>query len=357
MSQVLFSEMKFPTRGINKTSSGQYSTAALELDKLAAMSSELSDDQCRLLDVIFEHRQLDKLCSTYVDALPQMVNPETGRVHTSFSQTGAVTGRMSSSNPNLQNIPIRTDVGREIRRAFVAPPGWLLVSADYSQVELRILAHVVQEPALLDAFRADQDIHIVTAARLFGIPIEQVDKAQRNLAKTINYATIYGVSAFGISARTDLDTKQAGRFIEQYFQLYPQIKQYIAETIAKATQEGYVETQLGRKRFFPELKDGRLPYTHRQAIERAAINAPIQGTAADIMKIAMIRLYDSLKQGGYRTRMLLQVHDELVLEMPPEERAEVVPLICEIMQSAFPLDVPLEVEVEVGPNWYDLEPA
>lgn len=357
MSNVLFGEMKFPTRGINKTSSGQYSTAVLELDKLAAMSSELSADQRRLLEVIFEQRQLDKLCSTYIDALPQMVNPETGRVHTSFSQTGAVTGRMSSSNPNLQNIPIRTEVGREIRRAFVAQPGWLLVSADYSQVELRILAHVVQEPALLDAFRADQDIHIVTAARLFGIPLEQVDKAQRNLAKTINYAIIYGVSAFGISARTELDNKQAGRFIEQYFQTYPKIKQYITDTIAKATQEGYVETLLGRKRFFPELKDGRLPFTQRQAIERAAINAPIQGSSADIMKIAMIRLHDRLKAGGYRTRMLLQVHDELVLEMPPEERGEVVPLICETMESAYALDVPLGVEVEVGPNWYDLEPA
>ena len=357
MSQVLFGEMKFPTRNISKTSSGQYSTAVMELEKLAAQSSELSADQRRLLEVIFEHRQLDKLCSTYVDALPTMVNPETGRVHTSFSQTGAVTGRMSSSNPNLQNIPIRTELGREIRRAFVAQPGWLLVSADYSQVELRILAHVVQEPALLEAFRADQDIHVVTAARIFGIPLEQVDKAQRNLAKTINYATIYGVSAFGISARTDLDTKQAGQFIEQYFQTYPQVKRYIGETIAMATREGYVQTLLGRKRFFPELKDGRLPYAQRQAVERAAINAPIQGTAADIMKIAMIRLHERLKAGGYAARMLLQVHDELVLEMPPEERATVVPLLCETMETAYPLDVPLEVEVEIGPNWYDLEPA
>jgi DNA polymerase-1 len=357
MSQVLFGEMGFPTRGISKTSSGQYSTAVFELEKLMAMRSELSAAQQRLLAIIFEQRQLEKLRGTYVDALPTQVNPKTGRIHTNFNQAGSSTGRLSSSDPNLQNIPIRTELGREIRRAFVAPPGWLLISADYSQVELRILAHVVQEKALLDAFRADQDIHAATAARLYGVPIEAVDRAQRGLAKTINYATIYGVSAFGISARTDMDPKEAGRFLEQYFVTYPKIKQYIADTIALATKEGYVQTLLGRKRFFPELKDGRLPFNQRQAVERAAINAPIQGTAADIMKIAMLRLHQRLKEGGYQARMLLQVHDELVVETPEAERNEVVALVCEVMESAYQLDVPLQVDIEIGPNWYDQEPA
>jgi DNA polymerase-1 len=349
--------MGFPTRGISKTSSGQYSTAVFELEKLMAMRSELSAAQQRLLAIIFEQRQLEKLRGTYVDALPTQVNPKTGRIHTNFNQAGSSTGRLSSSDPNLQNIPIRTELGREIRRAFVAPPGWLLISADYSQVELRILAHVVQEKALLDAFQADQDIHAATAARLYGVPIEAVDRAQRGLAKTINYATIYGVSAFGISARTDMDPKQAGRFLDQYFVTYPKIKQYIADTIALASKEGYVQTLLGRKRFFPELKEGRLPFNQRQAVERAAINAPIQGTAADIMKIAMLRLHQRLKEGGYQARMLLQVHDELVVETPEAERNEVVALVCEVMESAYQLDVPLQVDIEIGPNWYDQEPA
>jgi DNA polymerase I len=357
MSQVLFGEMGFPTRGITKTSSGQYSTAVGELEKLAAMSAELSADQQRLLEIIFEQRQLEKLRGTYVDALPNQVNPETGRIHTNYNQTGSSTGRLSSSNPNLQNIPIRTELGREIRRAFVAPPGWLLISADYSQVELRILAHVAQEEALIEAFRADQDIHVATAARLFGVPIEAVNRDQRGLAKTINFATIYGSSAFGISVRTDMDTKQAGQFMEQYFQTYPKIRDYIGKTTAQLHAEGYVQTLLGRKRFFPELKESRLPYNQRSAVERAAINAPIQGTAADIMKIAMIRLHERLKVGGYQARMLLQVHDELVLELPPEEKDEVVALVREVMCDAYELDAPLKVDVEGGPNWYDLGPV
>jgi DNA polymerase-1 len=239
----------------------------------------------------------------------------------------------------------------------VAPPGSLLISADYSQVELRLLAHVAQEPTLLEAFRANQDIHVATASRLFGVPISQVTKDQRGLAKTINFATIYGSSAFGISSRTELDPKEAQKFLDQYFVTYPKIKDYIARTIAFANQEGYVQTLLGRKRYFPELRDGRLPFNQRQAAERAAINAPIQGTAADIMKLAMIRLHERLQQGHFRTRMLLQVHDELVLEVPEDERATIVPLVCEVMESAYQLEVPLKVDVEIGPNWYDLKPA
>jgi DNA polymerase-1 len=357
MSQVLFHEMGFPTRGISKTSSGQYSTAVFELEKLLAQRSELSSDQTRLIELIFEQRQLEKLRGTYVDALPTQVNAQTGRVHTNFNQTGSSTGRLSSSDPNLQNIPIRTEVGREIRRAFVARPGWRLISADYSQVELRILAHVAQEAALIEAFRADQDIHAATAARLFGVAIDKVARQQRNLAKTINFATIYGSSAFGISARTDMDPKQAGRFMEQYFQSYPKIRDYIEKTTAQLYADGCVQTLLGRKRYFPEVKEGRLPFNQRSAIERQAINAPIQGTAADIMKLAMIRLHAALGEGGYQARMLLQVHDELVLEAPPAELNTLVPLICDVMAGAYQLDVPLKVDVEAGPNWYDLEPT
>ncbi|HHY58648.1 MAG TPA: DNA polymerase I [Chloroflexi bacterium] len=357
LSQVLFDELGFPTRGLKKTASGHYSTAVDTLEALAAYGDELSTAQQRVLEIILEQRQLEKLRSTYIDALPALVNPQTGRLHTSFSQTGAVTGRLSSSNPNLQNIPIRTDIGREIRRAIVAPPGWQLISADYSQVELRVLAHMANEAALIEAFRADQDIHAVTAAKLFGVPIEEVTRTQRGLGKTINFATIYGVSEFGLSSRTELTREQARQFLDQYFQSYPRIRSFLDRTLAQARETGYVQTLLGRKRFFPELQSGRLPFNQRAAVERAAINAPIQGTAADIMKIAMIRLHARLQTGGYRTRLLLQVHDELVLETPPEEQDAAVALVRDTMSTAYALIVPLKVDVEVGPNWRDLKSA
>jgi DNA polymerase-1 len=357
LSQILFEELRFPTRGLKKTASGHYSTAADVLDGLALLGEELSSEQRRAIDLILEHRQLEKLRGTYVDSLPALVNPETGRVHTSFSQTGAVTGRLSSSNPNLQNIPIRTEIGREIRRAIIAPPGWSLISADYSQVELRILADVADEELLIEAFLADQDIHAVTGARLFNVPLEQVTRAQRGLGKTINFATIYGVSAFGLSSRTELTPEQARQFLEQYFRTYPRIREYIEVTLTQAREHGYVETLLGRKRFFPELKNPSLPYNQRQAVERQAINAPIQGTAADIMKIAMISLHGRLQAGGYQARLLLQVHDELVLECPHEEVETITALVRDCMQSAYSLRVPLKVDVEIGPNWRDLEPV
>jgi DNA polymerase-1 len=357
LSQVLFEEMGFPTRGLKKTASGHYSTAVDTLEALAAYGDELSTAQQRVIEIILEQRQLEKLRGTYIDALPALVNPETGRVHTSFSQTGAVTGRLSSSNPNLQNIPIRTEIGREIRRALIAPAGWQLISADYSQVELRVLAHMAQEPLLIESFLADQDIHAVTAAKLFGVPIGEVDRSQRGLGKTINFATIYGVSEFGLSSRTELTREQARQFLEQYFQTYPRIRSFLDQTLEEARERGYVQTLLGRKRFFPELQSGRLPYNQRTAIERAAINAPIQGTAADIMKIAMIRLHEQLLRGGYRTRLLLQVHDELVLETPHDELNSIVTLVRETMSNAYPLAAPLKVDVEVGPNWRDLTDA
>jgi DNA polymerase-1 len=264
---------------------------------------------------------------------------------------------MSSSNPNLQNIPIRTDLGREIRRAFIAPPGWKLLSADYSQVELRILAHVTGEKGLVDAFLADQDIHAATAARLFNVQVSEVTRAQRSLGKTINFATIYGVSEFGLSSRTELNRQEARQFLDQYFETYPKVRDYIAKTLRQANELGYVETLLGRRRFFPELLNARLPYNQRMGIERMAINTPIQGTAADIMKMAMINLHSKLKGGDYRSSMLLQVHDELVLEVPDEEIDEMVELVCDVMQSAYTMTVPLKVDAEVGPDWFDQEPA
>jgi DNA polymerase-1 len=356
LSGVLFDRMGFPTKGMKKTKSGFYSTAAGELDKLAAQPRNLSADQVSVLDLILEQRQLEKLRGTYVDALPSLVNPQTGRLHTSFNQTGASTGRLSSSDPNLQNIPIRTELGREIRKAFVAPDSWQLIAADYSQVELRVLAHMTGEAGLVQAFQEDQDIHAVTAARLFGVPLEGVTYEQRGLGKTINFATIYGVSAYGLSSRTEMDPTEAQHFLDQYFATYPKVRRYIEDTIQKTQEEGYVETLLGRKRFFPELLSGsRVPYNQRQGQERAAINAPIQGTAADIIKIAMIRLHRRLKEAGLSARMLLQVHDELVLEAPDQEVAQTVALLREEMENAYALTVPLRVDVEVGPNWFDME--
>ena len=354
LSSVMFTEMGFPEKGLKKTRSGFVSTAAGELEKLKASAEELSPVQKTFLDLLFEQRQSEKLRGTYVDALGELVNESTGRLHTSYNQTGSSTGRLSSSNPNLQNIPIRTQQGREIRKAFEAAEGSVLLAADYSQVELRILAHIVKEEPLLDAFRQGQDIHAVTASRLFDVPLDQVSYEQRGLGKTINFATIYGVSAFGLSNRTTMGPAEAQEFLEQYFSTYPKVRQYIDDTIRSAGELGYVETLAGRRRNFGELKQ-RLPFNQRQALERQAINAPIQGTAADITKLAMSNLHHRLQSMGLRAKMLLQVHDELVLEVPHEELETVSVLVREVMESAFDLDVPLQVDIEAGPNWYDME--
>ena len=354
LSSVMFKEMGFPDKGLKKTKSGFVSTAAGELEKLKASSEDLTPEQNTFLDLLFEQRQSEKLRGTYVDALGELVNESTGRLHTSYNQTGSSTGRLSSSNPNLQNIPIRTEQGREIRKAFEAAEGSVLLAADYSQVELRILAHIVREEPLLDAFRQGQDIHAVTASRLFDVPLDQVSYEQRGLGKTINFATIYGVSAFGLSSRTTMGPVEAQEFLEQYFTTYPKVRQYIDDTIRSAGELGYVETLAGRRRNFDELKQ-RLPFNQRQALERQAINAPIQGTAADITKLAMSNLYNRLQSLGLRAKMLLQVHDELVLEVPHEELEPVAVLVREVMESAFDLDVPLQVDIEAGPNWYDME--
>jgi DNA polymerase-1 len=349
LSEVLFDEMRLPKQGVRKTTHG-YSTA---VDVLNLFKKDYP-----IVGLILEHRQIAKLKSTYVDTLPELINPRTGRVHTSYNQAGAVTGRLSSSNPNLQNIPIRTELGRQVRKGFVAQDGWVFLAADYSQIELRVLAHVSQDAELLDAFHRDQDVHARTAAAVYGIPIDQVTKDQRGIAKTVNFGLIYGQSAFGLSQQTDLNYDEAERFIDTYFARYPGVKGWLDKTRNVAHSQGYVETLLGRRRYFPELKGTDVLRAYagaRAAAARQAINAPIQGTAADILKIAMIRLDEQLAEKGYRARMVLQVHDEVVLEVPKDEVEQVVAMTRTVMEDAYPLSVPLKVDVEVGENWFDMQ--
>ncbi len=348
LSEVLFGVLKLapPNKG-KKTSSGHYSTAAGVLDELSG--------QHPVVDMILEYRELSKLKSTYVDALPLQIHPEDGRVHTSFSQTTAVTGRLSSSDPNLQNIPTRTDLGRRVRRGFVADPGNVLVSLDYSQIELRIVAHMAGDKAMLNAFRAGQDIHATTAAAIYGVPLDKVTKEMRRHSKAINFGLIYGMSAFGLTRTTELTLSESQDFVEAYFKQFPGVKKYLDGIRKEATQEGYVETMLGRRRYFPNLKSS-LNQVLRNREEREAINAPIQGTAADIMKIAMIKIPPALAQAGLRGKMLLQVHDELVVECPRAELKEVVGVVRDVMENAFKLDIPLSTEARWGLNWDELKP-
>ncbi|MBN1136958.1 MAG: DNA polymerase I [Anaerolineae bacterium] len=349
LSVTLFNELGLALPWMRKGKSGYYSTAADVLEKLRGSHV--------VVDLILEHRQLTKLKGTYIDALPALINPRTGRLHTSYNQAGTTTGRVSSSNPNLQNIPIRTDVGREIRRAFMAEKGCLLLAADYSQVELRILAHISGDPAMLAAFARGEDIHASTAAAIYHVPLDQVTPAQRRVAKMTNFAISYGVTGYGLAERTGLTQEEGDAFIQTYFQTYPRIKDYLEKTRRLAQQEGYVETLLGRRRYFPEMSpDAGAPATVYQAAYRAAINAPIQGTAADILKVAMNRLWRALRARRLRSRMILQVHDELVLEAPEEELDEVIPLVVDTMEGAYQLDAPLKVDVKVGRDWLDQSP-
>jgi len=307
-----------------------------------------------MVDYLLEYRQLAKLKSTYVDGLLALVDPVSGRVHTSFNQTVASSGRLSSSNPNLQNIPIRTEVGRQIRRAFIADPSYVLLTADYSQFELRILAHITHEPRLVEAFSKDEDIHTIIAATLFNISVAGVTKDQRRLAKTVVYATLYGQSAFGLANITGMSNSEAAAFIKHYHETFPRVKSYIDSTLHQARTQGYVNTLFGRKRFLPDLLS--LPTNERQAVEREAINMPIQGANADLIKIAMIRLQHSIEEKRLKTRMILQVHDELVFEVPIEELERVKRLVLSIMEGVTKLDVPIKVELKVGRNWYEAEP-
>ena len=348
LSDALFGKLGLPANGLRKTSSGSYSTA---VDTLEALK-----DKHPVVNLILEHRQLSKIKSTYVDALPKLVNPKTGRVHTSYNQTGTVTGRLSSSDPNLQNIPVRTDVGRRVRNAFIAESGWTLIKADYSQVELRILAHVSQDAAMLEAFARGEDIHATTASAVYGVPLSEVTPELRRVAKTANFAVTYGVTGYGLAQSTGLSQEEAEQFIRNYFARFPKVKEYLERTKKVAAERGWVETLLGRRRYFPELKSTAPMHAQaRAAAERMAINMPIQGTAADIIKIAMVRLQKALDERGLRSKLILQVHDELVLEAPEAEVEETSALVKNIMEGALKLDAPLKVDIKHGCNWGEME--
>ncbi len=347
LSDVLFNHLRLepPDKG-RKTSTGFYSTSADVLEALRGKHP--------VLDFVLEHRELSKLKSTYVDALPAAVDEKTGRVHTSYSQIGAVTGRLSSNNPNLQNIPIRTETGRRVRNGFIAENGSLLLSVDYSQIELRIVAHMAQDEAMLAAFRAGEDIHATTAAAVYDIPLQNVTKDMRRHAKAINFGLIYGMSAFGLMHSTGLTLAESEDFVKAYFRKFPGIKKYLDGIRRQAAEIGYVETLLGRRRYFPALQ-GKQNVQMKNREEREAINAPIQGTAADIMKIAMLKIPSAIKSAGLKAKMLLQVHDELVLEVPKKEIEATARLIRETMADAYPMSIPLETEARAGVNWGEME--
>jgi DNA polymerase-1 len=338
MQVVLFEKLGLP-RG-RKTKEG-YST---DVDVLTALaqSHELPAE-------ILAYRGMAKLKSTYIDALPELVHPRTGRVHTTYNQTVTATGRLSSSNPNLQNIPVRTLEGKRIRQAFIAPPGWEIVSADYSQIELRVLAHLSGDKALLEAFASGDDIHSRTASDVFGVFPEMVNPDMRRQAKVINFGVLYGMSAFGLAKELGITQKLAQAYIDSYFQRYQGVRDYLDSLLAQARRDGYVTTLLKRRRYLPEIHSSQAPV--RQFAERTAINAPIQGTAADLIKAAMVRIFRRLTEEGLSAAMIMQVHDELVFEAPVSEREVLMALVREEMEGVLKLDVPLRVEVAAGRNW------
>ncbi|GIX48619.1 MAG: DNA polymerase [Candidatus Tectimicrobiota bacterium] len=339
LQRILFDKLRLP-RG-KRTKSGGHSTDVSVLETLAL--------EHELPQLILEYRHLAKMKSTYVDALPQLVHPQTGRVHTSLNQTVTETGRLSSSNPNLQNIPVRSELGRQLRRAFVAAPGHLLVSADYSQIELRLLAHFSEDPVLIEAFRQGQDIHTRTAMEVFGVPAAAVDEQMRRLAKTVNFGIIYGLSPYGLAQRLRIGHDEARAYIEGYFARYPRVKAYLEGIIAQARQQGYVTTLLQRRRYLPQINHPNRSV--REAAERTAINMPFQGSAADLIKLAMVRLYQQIRRERLPCHLLLQIHDELLFEIPEAAVDAMVARIRETMEQVWPLRVPLTVEVGQGRNW------
>ena len=350
LSDALFITLELPHKGLKKTASGHFSTAAGVLDDL------LDVDERGIIKLIIEHRELSKLKSTYADALPSLINPRTGRVHTTFNQTGAATGRLSSNSPNLQNIPIRTQLGRKLRAGFVPPTGWQFIAADYSQVELRILAHVSGDETLVRAFHEDQDIHKTTAASVYSVPLESVTFEQRRFAKAVNFGLMYGMGPYRLARDSELTLAEAENYIKAYFERFPGVRRYLDETKEKARAQGYVETLFGRRQYYPILqREGGANPGDVAAAERAAINHPIQGTAADIIKRAMITLHQQLQAKRLQARLLLQIHDELILEAPQEEIEEVRSLLITTMSNACQLIVPLKVESNVGDNWYELK--
>ncbi len=349
LSDVLFGRLQLPTQGLRKTAGGTFSTAADVLESLQGKHE--------IIPLILQHRELSKLKGTYVDALPALINPNTGRLHTDYNQAGAVTGRLSSSNPNLQNIPIKSEIGRRVRKAFIPRKGWRLISADYSQVELRILAHLADDTTLKAAFARGEDIHATTAAAIYDTPLKDVTAMQRSFAKRINFGIAYGMGPFALAQSTGMTQVEAQDFIRKYFERFPRVRAWLDDTKQKAARIGYVETILGRRRYFPELQgsDARVNDQLRRRAEREAINHPVQGSAADIMKIAMIKTHRAMQQGGYQAKLILQVHDELVLECPANEVEVICGLVRDEMENAYPLSVKLRADVAVGKNWDEVE--
>ncbi len=344
LGDVLFKELELPNAKRTKTG---FSTDASVLESLRGVHP--------IAEYLLEYRQISKLKSTYLDALPVLVNPDTGRVHTTFNQTGSVTGRVSSNDPNLQNIPVRTDLGGQVRNAFVAEgaPDWLLMAADYSQIDLRVLAHISEDPALVKAFQDGEDIHASTASHVFSAPLDDVTADQRRIAKVINFGIVYGISGYGLASRTELSREEASAFIDGYFEKYPGVKDYMEVTKKQAKHQGYVETVLGRRRYFPEINSSNMNV--RMGAERMAINMPIQGTSAEMLKLAMVKIQDRMDDAKMRSKMLLQVHDELIFEVPKEELEDMAVLAKEVMPNALELKVPVKVDVKTGMNWGEMD--
>lgn len=341
LGNILFTKLGLPP--VRRTKTG-FSTDVAVLESLRHAHP--------IVESLLEYRQLSKLKSTYVDALPLLVHPDTGRVHTSYSQTVAATGRLSSSDPNLQNIPIRTDAGKAIRKAFIAGErGTLLLSADYSQIELRVMAHIAGDEGLAEAFRNNEDIHTTTAARVFGVPLSEVNKEMRRRAKAVNFGIMYGSSAFGLANNLEISQSEAKEIIDRYFERFPKVQQYIHDTIATAAKAGFVQTLLGRRRYLPDLRSQNRAV--RQNAERQAINMPIQGTSADMIKIAMVRIQKAFQEQGLASAMLLQVHDELLFEVKKKEETTVRTIVEREMVGALPLSVPIQIEMGTGKNWLE----
>ena len=347
LGQILFEKLEIHkqtgTRKPKRTKTGQYSTSEQVLERYHAHP---------LPKVILEYRKLVKLKNTYVDALPDLIHSKTGHVHTSFNQTIAATGRLSSVNPNLQNIPIRTEIGRQMRKAFIpSSQGKVVMSADYSQIELRIMAHLSSDERMCESFKKDLDIHTSTAALVFDIPLDEVTADQRRKAKEINFGIIYGMSKYGLSNRLEITVEEAENFIRDYFITYPQIQEFMRKTITIANQRGYVETLKGRRRYLPQIKSSNRQL--REFAERTSINTPIQGSAADMIKIAMIDIHKELDRADMKSKMILQVHDELVFEVSDNEIDTMTKMVKDKMENALKLKVPVKVEVGYGKNWLE----
>ena len=339
LGAILFEKMKLPI--MKKTKSG-YATDVETLEKLRPFSN--------IIDKILDYRQVQKLNSTYVEGMIPHINEKTGRIHTTFHQTVTATGRLSSSDPNLQNIPTRTELGKKLRKVFKAEDGKIFLDADYSQIELRVLAAVSGDANMVEAFKEGLDIHTSTASKIFDVPIDEVSKQLRSKAKAVNFGIVYGISDFGLSEQVGINIKEAKKYIEQYLDKYSGIKNYMSEIVESTKKKGYVSTLLGRRRYIPELQSSN--FMVRKFGERAAMNTPIQGTAADIIKIAMVNVYNTLKERNLKSKIVLQIHDELLIETLEEEKEEVKEILKSCMENAIKLEVPLNVEVEEGKNWF-----